>query len=354
MMTTRDVADAPTGATRKEGLTVDPMARRPSLAEGLPIIWVVGMPRSGTTWIGKIFDSHPDTLYRHEADSVGPMKALPRILDLNEVSTYRETVQDFALNLPRIRAVRVCAKLPVFPKSYYSAIQFAAWQLCARAAQIPGRLSAELPVPQFADYRRVPQIRLVWKSIASFGRLGAITEILQQCRTIVLLRHPCGIAASRVRGRHEGLATSTARGNSDQHDQLFQLPYATSRGLTLEEFKRLQPVERVAWRWVLLVEKAMAELGNSERFVVVRYEDVCAAPMERARRLFEFANLSWSAQTEQFVRQSTTVENRSYYSVYKDPARAANKWREELTRDEINRVMAILEKSPAGRLYENV
>ena len=29
-----------------------------------------GLPRSGTTWLGKIFDSHPDTLYWHEPDSV--------------------------------------------------------------------------------------------------------------------------------------------------------------------------------------------------------------------------------------------------------------------------------------------
>jgi hypothetical protein len=32
-------------------------------------ILVFGLPRSGTTWLGKIFDSHPETLYRHEPDS---------------------------------------------------------------------------------------------------------------------------------------------------------------------------------------------------------------------------------------------------------------------------------------------
>lgn len=29
-------------------------------------ILLFGLPRSGTTWLGKLFDSHPDTLYRHE------------------------------------------------------------------------------------------------------------------------------------------------------------------------------------------------------------------------------------------------------------------------------------------------
>lgn len=31
---------------------------------------VLGSPRSGTTWLGKIFDSHPDVLYLHEPDTI--------------------------------------------------------------------------------------------------------------------------------------------------------------------------------------------------------------------------------------------------------------------------------------------
>ena len=29
-----------------------------------------GMPRSGTTWVAKILDSHPHADYRHEPDSL--------------------------------------------------------------------------------------------------------------------------------------------------------------------------------------------------------------------------------------------------------------------------------------------
>ena len=44
-----------------------------------PLILLFGQPRSGTTWIGKIFDSHPDTLYRHEPDSGSALKSIPLI-----------------------------------------------------------------------------------------------------------------------------------------------------------------------------------------------------------------------------------------------------------------------------------
>jgi len=35
-------------------------------------ILVSGSPRSGTTWLAKLLDSHPDVLYRHEPDEVSP------------------------------------------------------------------------------------------------------------------------------------------------------------------------------------------------------------------------------------------------------------------------------------------
>jgi hypothetical protein len=33
------------------------------------LLLVVGAPRSGTTWLGKILDSHPHVVYRHEPNS---------------------------------------------------------------------------------------------------------------------------------------------------------------------------------------------------------------------------------------------------------------------------------------------
>ena len=40
-------------------------------------ILAIGMPRSGTTWIGKILDSHPRTLYRHEPDTWRRLDTIP-------------------------------------------------------------------------------------------------------------------------------------------------------------------------------------------------------------------------------------------------------------------------------------
>jgi len=82
------------------------------------LILLCGMPRSGTTWIGKIFDSHPDTLYRHEPDSGGTLKPVPLVAPIAEVEKYRSMIAYFVGRLPHVNSARVAGSLPLFPKRY--------------------------------------------------------------------------------------------------------------------------------------------------------------------------------------------------------------------------------------------
>src|SRR5271154_2625415 len=51
---------------------------------GCPPILIIGYARSGTSWLGKIFDSHPDVMYLHEPDKLLPGKELPYFCDAAE------------------------------------------------------------------------------------------------------------------------------------------------------------------------------------------------------------------------------------------------------------------------------
>src|SRR5918999_996008 len=80
-----------------------------------------GMPRSGTTWIGKIFDSHPDTLYRHEPDSASDeIKSIPLVASPSNAERYREVLSAFIEGLPHLKTARSAGSLPLFPKRYCS------------------------------------------------------------------------------------------------------------------------------------------------------------------------------------------------------------------------------------------
>ena len=51
-------------------------------------ILLFGMPRSGTTWLGKIFDSHPLVLYRHEPDTWQRLTDVPIVAGRVTTPTY--------------------------------------------------------------------------------------------------------------------------------------------------------------------------------------------------------------------------------------------------------------------------
>ena len=60
-----------------------------------PVILLFGMPRSGTTWIGKIFDSHIETLYRHEPDTWKKIKEIPFLEKVESYNQYCMFINDY-------------------------------------------------------------------------------------------------------------------------------------------------------------------------------------------------------------------------------------------------------------------
>lgn len=319
-------------------------------------ILVFGMPRSGTTWIGKLFDSHPDTLYRHEPDSVRRL-SLPLYPETQVAPQYREELEQFVASLPRLRSPKVVGKQPLFPKSYQSAVALCAYRVSVTFAKATSRVQRNVPCFYRPTAERSEQVRLVWKSIESPGRLGVCMESLPDARAIHLMRHPCGYVASVLRGeagrRFDGLTPSA------EDLWLLKMLLATSagktRGLSLDDVERLTPEERLAWRWVLTQEKILADVARCGRVLTLRYEDVCAEPLVMTRQMFEFTGLDWQSQTEDFIRASTQPTNQTmdtdYYSVFKRSQASAGRWREELAPQVIERILRIFRTSPLYRLY---
>ena len=316
-----------------------------------PCILVFGLPRSGTTWIGKLFDSHPDTLYRHEPDSVQRL-SMPLFPEKQDAPRHREELEQFVATLPRMRSPEVVGKQPLFPKSYQSAAGLAAYRASVVVAKAASRVHRHFPCAYRPTGEGGRNARVVWKSIESSGRLGACIEALPEVRAIHLMRHPCGVVASRLRG-------SVAHGFGQPAADLWvlKLLLATTsgqaHGMDMEAIQRLTPEEQVTWSWLLTQEKILADVADSERVLTVRYEDVCAQPIELTRRMFEFAGLNWQPQTEKFALASTQTGDASYYSVFKNPQASAQRWRSELSPGVIERVQRILRGSPLQRFYKD-
>jgi hypothetical protein len=317
------------------------------------VILLCGMPRSGTTWIGKIFDSHPDTLYRHEPDSGKSLKSVPLVAPVADAEKYRDILRDFIEHLPLLNTPRAAGSLPLFPKRYHSSAQLLMRHLAVLAAKTSEVFHRDLPVIDLIDYEKVSNLRIVWKSIESSGRLGIILRAVPECRAIVILRHPCGYIASVLNGEgNHRFSASTASGDDFPiFDMLLRCSLRKKRNPTLDDLKGMSMVERLAWRWLLYNEIALADIVESPHSFVVRYEDLCSNPVAKARELLRFAGLDWHPQVENFIHRTTTRSSGRYYSVYKDLQEAAIKWQRQLNPASIDLVMKVVGQSDLAGIY---
>ncbi len=322
-----------------------------------PVILLFGMPRSGTTWIGKIFDSHPDTLYRHEPDSYIPIGELPLLVS-GEGGAYCEGIGRYVAELFHCRTPVVTTKRPLFRKSYLPLHRDLLYRASVYLSIGVGRVRRTVQLPTFDPLvgRAEEGITLVWKSIESLGRLGVISGCLDACHGVHIIRHPCGYVSSILKGEEQARFFNRIRASEGY--RVFEKLLATETGriygLTLERLKALTPLQRLAWRWVLFNEHALRETASHENCMTLRYEDLCLDPEGVTRRMFQFCGLQWNPQTEAFLRASTHRERGSYYGVVRDPRRAAFQWRERLSAEQIEQVRSVVEGSRLGALYQDM
>lgn len=315
-------------------------------------ILLFGLPRSGTTWLGKLFDSHPDTLYRHEPDTWRRIPA-PIYPDFAEKAAYVDMIQAFVAALPAIRAPRVAAKLPIFPKAYLSPARLRALRAGVALAQFGSRFYPDFPVLAYDTAAAYAGRRVVWKSIESLGRMGVVMNALPNATGIHIMRHPCGHIASVLRGLHNRNFGDNTSPSEDYG--IFKSSAGRSLcdtyGLSMSALEAMTPEERLAWQWVMINEKALQECQETGRVMRIRYEDVCRDPLTQVGDMFRFAGLELNGQTRAFVATSTSRSNDRYYSVFKEPQAAARRWHDELSPDVVERVMAIMRRSRVGRYY---
>lgn len=312
------------------------------------LILLFGMPRSGTTWAAKILDSHPDVLYRHEPEHVRPVEGLPVFIDPEDHEKYRDSIRQYAGRLAAMTEARVLAKHPLLPKRYMNRSQFRLFSLSTGLASAVARLSLRLPVYNPARSLPPASYRLLWKSVVSMGRLGAILAALPSARAIVVLRHPCGFVASQLRGSEEGRFGTGNRPKPRPLPRPLLAHAAEVHGVTEEELWSISREERQAWRWLITHEMALEQLRAHPRCMTVWYEDLCDSPLQGFRRLFDFAGLDWQEETESFLSYTTESHSEDYYSILRDPAAAARRWREELSPEVVDRIMKVVARNPVA------
>ncbi len=317
-------------------------------------ILLIGSPRSGTTWLAKIFDSHPDVIYRHEPDSLSNEYSIPFLPDGCEDKGVLEKTQQYIRHLAGCRALRTVGGTPYFDKNYRNAISNIAFKACVFAIKgldrgLPMLGLDRMSLPAFFDPGpgNTGAVTVI-KSVSSLGRIGLFAEACPDMPMIYILRHPCGYVASRLRGIKLKAMSDAAY----ERDLCRQMPEARELGWSLDDVADFSPAERFAFSWSLLNERAMRVAEGNARIHTVFYEDLCMDPQAEAERMFAFTGLEMSEQSRAFIAGSMQGKNDDrYYSIHKNSKAQIDKWKDELSATEIARIMAVAARSRPGKIY---
>jgi hypothetical protein len=245
------------------------------------VLSIHAAPRSGTSWLGQIFNSHPDVAYRYQ-----PLFSYGHKAAINADSSREEV------------------------EAFFRDIYFSSDELVMQRGR--GRLGA---VPEGLEKATSPTT-LVWKEVRYHFVLPRLLEVLPDYRAVGIVRHPCAVINSFLTTPREWKPEWSA-------DEEWRLASKKNQGRP-EEYYGFE-------RWKELAELFLhLEASFPRNFVLVRYEQLVADPIETVQELFAFVGLNVPAQTLAFIRHSQNGDETSHdHGVFKSP-RVACRWREEL------------------------
>jgi hypothetical protein len=316
-------------------------------------VFIIGVPRSGTTWLGKIFDSHPWVLYRHEPDAVIP-PGFPSFCPAAEIPQHADAMRRYVAALTAVRQVKTSGTRPIFAKPYQHRPAALVRRLLAiglrvgEAVPAAGSWAKRVPIPDLIA-RDAARITYVVKSVSLIGAVGLLASAVPESRIIAVFRHPCGHVASVLRGAAAGRQRGGLFG-----PRVLTTPRARELGMMRTDYDALPVLDRWVWAWAFAHAKLFAEVGSLPNVRLVRYESLCAAPLDEGREALAFAGLSWTRETGRFIAATTRSARRErYFGLFRDPMEAATKWRRELSADQIARITGIVEEVLPGLLSDS-
>jgi hypothetical protein len=276
---------------------------------GRPIL-LAGVPRTGTSWTAKILSLGQNIRYVREPISHG---------GLAETSSgigYRYLLADD--DDPEYAAVWREALLRVTKFSKR-------WLLGESRVWL----------------RRVPfwPARLLIKEVNCPLSLEWLAQNFQM-QIGIALRHPCGFVASSLRLESAGLPFAAL-------EQLLNQPRLVAHYF-VEDYDWLSqltdPVAQLA-AWYGMIYKVLADqLTRHPEWIVIRHESFCQDPQVQFRRLFEATGVRYKRRVGEFLSRTSQATDGNLFSVCRNTAEEPDKWKLELTADQIETVASVISR----------
>lgn len=263
------------------------------------VVSIFGAPRSGTSWLGQVFNSSPNVAYRFQ-----PLFSYAFKSRLNENSTAEEI------------------------DSFHRELLDSNDPFLLQEKNISGK-SMEL-------FAKSQITHLVWKEVRYHYVMRNLLSSLSDIRMIGLVRHPCAVLGSWFKAPKE-----------------FDVNWDVStewRWASLKnDSKRENYYGYEKWKEVLVLFHEL-HTQYPDNFRLVRLEDIRSDLQGMTSELFDFAGIEVTAQTTDFLDRSVTVHSNDPYAIYKTNT-VGESWRNYLPATIQQHILRDLAEDPILHQY---
>ena len=309
----------------------------------LNTIFILGYPRSGTTWFANLFNSHPDVAYRHEV--IGRCyQYFPKKLFHNLKHNNGLTDNEYgkAINIilsPNVESDRA----PFFSKNHLmfksAKFHYILW-LATRTLKVLNPLYNFLCLPKNEG------LTLVIKETRSTVNMDSMLKGIKANKIIILFRHPCGAIASSMKGIQTGkMNQSTNEMRECWFTENQNKPYIKELNLKPSDIHSLPEHEYLAILWRQQNDDYLEFSSTDFDKIFINYENFMTDQEDKTKKLFKILLLNYDPMVEQFLNTTSGGGNSKpilkdssskFYSVYRNEGFDPNKWEKSLLQEQIS------------------
>jgi len=312
------------------------------------IAFVFGAPRSGTTWLGKLLDSSPSVAYLHEPINKGRDLVLHRVIGALRRGQPIDRGAGQAAACELARSYPSFLQPPFFRKDFCTLP--GALSLAWTWKKLTGRPATLLATPR--SPQRVGSI-IVKDGLCWFSR--PLTEALD-AKALILLRHPCGVVSSMLRGQQIGAMDKSSP------DALWsaQSKLLTDLGYQKKDLPKLADDEFEALNWLAAYHEVPSWSADN-RFKILTYQRTVTETAAVVEEIFPWLGLPIADQTWAFVKSARKSggdwlrrllgKKKLYYAVAPRSERPDLAWQKELPRESQERILKIVASFPLSRYW---
>jgi hypothetical protein len=321
-------------------------------------IFLTGIPRSGTTWVGKVLSQSPDTFYYHEPDNEKnwvlayhlkrKLHRYPYITDKKQSSEYYKLWENIFKGISLPKYVEAIFKTAFMPKGKMlekkigikcnNILNSDFYRYGNNGFNLDNALNFLLEIPysftflaQFLTKRiAVNSKNFIIKSVHSLLAL----DLIEQCfrpKIIIIKRDPLNLIASYIKMRlpdsNRNIFHQINLVEDHFHDMNSKIYQLCQKGTLIQ-----QMALQVAAFYYYLAKESL----RHPNWLIVSHEKICQDPITEFQIIFKMLELKWTLEVEKFIRKSNSPGNG--FSINRVLKNEIHKWKTILTPQQVKEI----------------